>query len=102
MDDDLKTKEDWERAIAEAEADCKYAETMLKKYPKSAKYLKKADEAKSEAEEARGRLRELKSPGDQLRHKLERERKLGIKCAKLEDAIRQNMLIVAEAEDELD
>ena len=31
MDDELKTKEDWERVIAEAEADSKHAEGMLKK-----------------------------------------------------------------------
>ena len=39
MDDEFKSKEDWERVIAEAEAEGKHAEAMLKKWPKTAKYL---------------------------------------------------------------
>lgn len=68
MDAELKTKSDWERAVAEAEADGKHAERMLKTYPTSAKYLSRVEEAKTGAEDARERLQELRDPADQLRH----------------------------------
>ena len=60
------------------------------------------DGAKAQAEEAREKLRGFRSPSDQLRHKLDRERKLGLKAEKLKENIKQHLLVVAEAEDELD
>ena len=45
--------------MAEAEADSKHAESMLKNHSKSAKYLKKGEEAKAVADEAREKLRDL-------------------------------------------
>ena len=39
MDDDLNTKEDWDRVVVQAEADIKYAEEQLKKFHKSPRYL---------------------------------------------------------------
>ena len=102
MDAEPSTKNDWERAVAEAEADGEHAESMLTKFPKSTKNIRRVAEAKAEAEKAREKLRELKDPRDQLRHKLDRERKLGVKATKLRESIRQNLLVIAEAQDELD
>ena len=53
-------------------------------------------------EEARETFRELRSPSDQLRHKLDRERKLKTKADKLGESIKQEMLIVVEAEEKLE
>ena len=102
MDAELKTKSDWKRAVADAEADGKHAESMLNKYPKSAKYLSRVEEAKTEAEDARERLRELKDPADQLRHKSERYRKLADKEKKLRESLRDKAVAIAEAQDEVD
>ena len=70
MDDDLKTKEDWDRVVVQAEADNKYAEEQLKKFLKSPRYLGIIDGAKAQVEEAKEKLSELRSPSDQLQHKL--------------------------------
>jgi len=76
---------------------------MLKKAGgKSAKYSAQVEKHKTEAMEAREKLRELRSPGDQLRHKLERERKLGIKADKLREGIKKQLVIRAEADDEIE
>ena len=50
MDDEFKSKEDWERVIEKAEADAEHAKTMLKKWPKEPKYLLQAEEAKTQIE----------------------------------------------------
>ena len=102
MDDDLKTKEDWERVVVQAEADIKYAEEQLKKFPKSPRYLGIIAGAKTQIDEAKEKLSELRSPSDQLQHKLNRERKLKIKADKLKEGIKQHLVVIAEAEDELE
>ena len=53
-------------------------------------------------EEAREKIRELRSPSDQLRHKFDRERKLKVKADKFGESIKQDMLIVVEAEERLE
>ena len=102
MDDDLKTKQDWDRVVVQAEADIKYAEEQLKKFPKSPRYLGIIDGAKAQVDEAKEQLSELRSPSDQLQHKLNRERKLKVKADKLKEGIKQHLVVIAEAEDELE
>lgn len=102
MDDDLKTKEDWDRVVVQAEADIKYVEEQLKKFPKSPRYLGIIEGARTQVDEAKEKLREFRSPSDQLQHKLNRERKLKIKTDKLKEGIKQHLVVIAEAEDELE
>ena len=85
MDDELKSKEDWERVIEAAEADGEHAKAMLKKWPKQQKYLLQAEEARTQIEEARDKIGELRSPSDQLRHTVGRKKKVTARLEKLEE-----------------
>jgi len=58
--------------------------------------------AKTQIEEAKEKLSELRSPEDQLQQKLNRERKLKAKAEKLKESIKEEMLVVAEAGDRLE
>lgn len=58
--------------VVQAESDIKYAEVQAKLFPKSPRYLGLIDGAKAQVEEAMGKLSELRSPSDQLQHKLNR------------------------------
>ena len=83
-------------------AEERHAEAMLKREPKSARWRKKAEDAKAEAEEARGKIRDLRSPSDQLQHKLNREKKLTNWMPKTRETIRQKLLAIAETEEEVE
>ena len=102
MSGEPTTKSEWERFVADAEADAKHCEAMLAKQPKHPKYLKQLDEAKAEAERGREELRRLRDPKDQLRSKLVRASKLEKQRDKDKDDIRQRLLVIAEAQDEVD
>ena len=102
MDDDLKSEEDWKRVIEKAKADDDYATACLKKWPKEPKYVQMAEDAKAQIEAAKQRMGQLRSPSEQLQHKLNREKKLNAKIIKLEADIKSQALEIAVAEDELE
>ena len=101
MDDEFKSKEDWDRVIEKAEADAEHAKAMLKKWPKEQKYLLQAEEAKTQIESAREKIGELRSPSDQLRHAVGRKKKVTGRLAKLEEDIVAKALRIVEDQDEL-
>ena len=101
MDTDVMSKAELERSLGLIEADIKYAEGMLKTNPKHPRYLGWLDMQKSQAANVREKLRELKDPVDQLRHKGERLKRIADKEKKCRESLREACKAMAEAEEEV-
>ena len=93
METDVKSKAKLEADLAGWESDVKYAEGMVKTYPKAPKYVEMLEKAKSHAAEARKQLHELKDPVDQLQYKSNRLRRLA-------DLEKKWLVSLREADDE--
>ena len=102
MDDEFKSKEQLEDVISQANANEKHATAMLKQWPKSTKFLRQQEEAKAEAENARRLIQDLRSPAEQLQHKLNREKKLNGLVLAAREQIKAKLLVVLEAEEEIE
>ena len=102
MEDGPDSKEECDRIIEAAEGDRQHALAQSKKYPKEPKYLAEIEEAEGRIEAARQKINELRSPSDQLRYKLGREKKLKAKLLKLEAGLKEDALIIAEAQDRME
>ena len=102
MDDELKSKEDFERAIEISEADREYAKSMHEKYPKVQKIVLQIEEANAAIEAAREKIGELRSPSDQIRYTAGKKQKVAARLKKLEEDIVAEAIHIAERQDKLD
>ena len=94
----LQPKRSGSELLPEQNTISKMRKQTSKQSQKEVKYRNRIDEAKAEAEDARGHLRELRDPDDQMRQKTERLRTLRLHEEKARTSLRENGDCICEKE----